>query len=66
MVGRVENRSFEDKEGNKRQTTEIIANEVEFLTPKQTEEEPEEKTTTVYRQPSIADLQEIDDNQLPF
>tara|TARA_R100001129_G_scaffold155906_1_gene118983 strand:- start:527 stop:919 length:393 start_codon:yes stop_codon:yes gene_type:complete len=32
VEGRIQNRSFEDKQGNQRKTTEIIANNVEFLT----------------------------------
>lgn len=31
IVGQIQIRSYEDKEGNKRQVTEIIADEVEFL-----------------------------------
>lgn len=31
IVGSLQNRSYEDKDGNKRQVTDIVANEVEFL-----------------------------------
>jgi single-strand DNA-binding protein len=31
IVGTLQNRSYEDKDGNKRTVTEIVANEVEFL-----------------------------------
>ena len=31
VIGSLQNRSYEDKDGNKRQVTDIIANEVEFL-----------------------------------
>ena len=31
IVGSLQNRQYEDKDGNKRQVTDIIANEVEFL-----------------------------------
>jgi len=31
IVGSLQNRSYEDKDGNKRQVTDIIAHEVEFL-----------------------------------
>lgn len=34
IVGRLQNRSYEDKDGNKRYVTDIVAEEVEFLTPK--------------------------------
>lgn len=33
VQGRVENRNYEDKQGNKRYATEIVANEVQFLSP---------------------------------
>ena len=35
IVGTLQNRSYEDKDGIKRNVTDIIASEVEFLTPKQ-------------------------------
>ncbi len=53
IVGNLQNRSYEDRNGEKRTITEIIASEVEFLTPK------ENGTLTIEREP-------IDDNQLPF
>ena len=34
VVGSLQNRSYEDKDGIKRNVTDIVANEVEFLTPK--------------------------------
>ncbi|MDR0425699.1 MAG: single-stranded DNA-binding protein [Clostridiales bacterium] len=34
VVGQMQNRSYDDKEGNKRYVTEIIADDVEFITPK--------------------------------
>lgn len=34
IVGCLQNRSYEDKDGNKRYVTDIVAEEVEFLTPK--------------------------------
>lgn len=39
IVGSLQNRSYDDKNGNKRQITEIIASEVEFLTPRGNEAE---------------------------
>lgn len=42
IVGELHNRSYEDKDGNKRTVCEITANEVEFLSPKE-EKEPEVK-----------------------
>ena len=34
IIGRLQNRSWEDKDGNKHSMTEIIADTVEFLSPK--------------------------------
>ena len=57
IVGSVQNRSFEDKDGIKRTVTEIIASDVEFLTPKE-----KEQSVVSYRN----QLEAIDDNTLPF
>ena len=60
IVGSLQNRSYEDKDGNKRFITDIIASEVEFLTPKgqEQEETPKKKVTRHYP--------EIDGSDLPF
>ena len=42
IVGELHNRSYEDRDGNKRTVCEITANEVEFLSPKE-DKEPEVK-----------------------
>lgn len=39
VIGRVQTRSYEDKEGKKRYITEIIADEVEFLSAKKENED---------------------------
>ena len=58
IVGNLQNRTYEDADGIKRTITEIIANEVEFLTPKK-----EEETTTVSKK---RELEEIPNDGLPF
>ena len=50
--GSIQNRSYEDKQGNRRTVTEIIADEVEFLSRKVETQAPA--------------YQEITDNELPF
>jgi single-strand DNA-binding protein len=45
VVGRLENRSWEDKEGNKRISTEIIAEDFDFADSKKDTEEVQERTT---------------------
>ena len=61
VCGSLQNRSYEDKDGIKRTVTDVIASDVEFLTPKQSEEE---SILSVKRE--RPQLEEIDDNQLPF
>jgi single-strand DNA-binding protein len=62
VVGSLQNRSYEDKDGVKRTITEIVANEVEFLTPKQANEDA--GVSSVRRE--RVEPTPIDDNQLPF
>ena len=61
VCGSLQNRSYEDKDGIKRTVTDLIASDVEFLTPKQSEEE---SVVSVKR--DRPQMEEIDDNQLPF
>lgn len=60
VVGTLQTRSYDAQDGSKRYVTEVIAEEVEFLSSKQndggTSAEPNE----------TPDLQPIDDDQLPF
>lgn len=60
VIGSLQNRSYEDNDGAKRYVTEIIASDVEFLSPKQ--EESQESVVSATRPV----LEAIDDNQLPF
>ena len=65
VVGTLQNRSYEDKDGIKRNVTDIVASEVEFLTPKNAQSDfADEGVPAGRREP--AKLEEIDDNQLPF
>ena len=65
IVGSLQNRSYEDKDGIKRNVTDVIANEVEFLTPKgATSEEIDVPVVSAKRE--RPQLEAIDDNQLPF
>jgi single-strand DNA-binding protein len=58
VVGSLQNRSYEDNDGAKRYVTEVIASDVEFLSPKEQEQSVVSATRPV--------LEAIDDNQLPF
>ena len=62
VVGSLQNRSYEGQDGIKRTLTDVIANEVEFLTPKNAS--GEEEAAPVRRERPV--LEAIDDNQLPF
>ena len=63
VVGSLQNRSYEGQDGLKRTLTDVIANEVEFLTPKNASGE-DDVATPVRRERPV--LEAIDDNQLPF
>ena len=65
IVGSLQNRSYEDKDGIKRNVTDVIANEVEFLTPKGAASE-EIDVPVVSAKRERPQLEAIDDNQLPF
>ena len=64
VVGSLQTRSYEDKDGIKRNVTDIVANEVEFLTPKGSQGEDDAPVVSVKRE--RPELEAIDDNQLPF
>ena len=72
VSGRLQIRSWTDKDGNKRRTAEIVADNVYFGDSKKSEETPSGYTGFVkneYVQPSSAqqfELLEDDDAQLPF
>ena len=63
IIGSLQNRSYDANDGTKRTVTEIIADEVEFLTAKSTDGVGE-------RQPletkEVSELEPIDDDSLPF
>ena len=65
IVGSLQNRSYEDKDGIKRNVTDVVASEVEFLTPKTAQGENEEVPVVSARR-ERPQLVEVDDNQLPF
>ena len=64
VVGSLQNRSYEDKDGSKRNVTDVIANEVEFLTPRNAQSDGDVSVVTEKR--AAPQLEPIDDNQLPF
>ena len=65
IVGSIQTRSYEDKDGIKGNVTEIVANEVEFLTPKGSQSDDGEAVISSGER-QRPQLEAIDDNQLPF
>ena len=63
IVGSLQTRSYEDKDGIKRNVIDVIANEVEFLTPKGGQGEGDEDMPVRRERPQ---LEAMDDNELPF
>ncbi len=65
LVGQIQNRSYETKDGERKYVTEIVADDIEFLSPvgesgqSQGQAQPPQK-----KKPS--DLKPIDDDGLPF
>ena len=65
IVGSLQTRTYEDKDGIKRNVIDVIASEVEFLTPKNAQSEMEDVPVVSARR-ERPQLEAIDDNQLPF
>ena len=63
VVGSLQNRSYEDKDGIKRNVTDIIANEVEFLS---TRSASDDETTEIRREKPRLEPVADDDDGLPF
>lgn len=62
IVGSVQRRQFEDRDGIKRTSFDVVADEVEFLTPKSNNEQPRGN------QPNNVppDMTPVDNDDLPF
>ncbi|MBR3605023.1 MAG: single-stranded DNA-binding protein [Candidatus Gastranaerophilales bacterium] len=61
VCGSLQNRSYDANDGTKRTITEIVADEVEFLTSKSSSE-----TSERVDKKEVAELEPIDDDSLPF
>ncbi len=69
VVGSLQNRSYEDKDGVRRTVTDVVASEVEFLTPKNADSNFGDDAVATRPQPARKEkpvLEEVDDDQLPF
>ena len=69
VIGEIQTRSYDAKDGTKRYITEIVADEVEFLTPKG-QDSGSGSYERAYDRQSVPQapegFTEIDDDQLPF
>lgn len=61
VVGNIQSRSYDAADGSKRYVTEIVAEEVEFLSTRQSDDQPKSSSGD-----EVAKLQPIDDDGLPF
>lgn len=59
--GSVQRRQYEDRDGIKRTTFDVVADEVEFLTPKQSNGEQQDRQRTDEIKPVL-----VDNDDLPF
>lgn len=67
IVGSLQTRSYEDKDGIKRNVIDVVASEVEFLTPRSANADGDSDSVgTVSSKRELPQLEEVDDNQLPF
>ncbi len=64
IVGSLQNRSYEDKDGIKRNVTDIIASEVEFLASRSTQDGAEEGQAPARKE--RPKLEPVADDDLPF
>ena len=65
IVGSLQNRSYEDREGVKRTVTDIVASEVEFLSTGARGEDGVEESPVSTKKGSVQ-LEEVEDDNLPF
>lgn len=70
IEGRIQTRQWEDREGNKRNTTEIVAREMKMLSPKGegdiSESSSQQSESTPAPAPAPAPSPEITDDDIPF
>ena len=65
VVGSLQTRTYDGQDGSKRYVTEVVANEVEFLSPK-SENENKPKSESQKKQEIIQKFEPISESNLPF
>lgn len=66
VCGCLQTRSYDDKNGNKRYVTEIVADEVEFISPMSNPSDSGQGATETPRKKGFDDLPPADNEELPF
>ncbi len=66
VSGSIQTRNYEDKDGNKRYATEVVADDVEFLTPKGEGAVAGPARTNSSGSKPVMELEPVDDSELPF
>ncbi len=71
VAGRIQTRSYEDNGGTRRYVTEIVADDVEFLTPKGDSNAPRNEPPPPGNEVGLfgdepGDFEPLDDEQMPF
>ena len=64
VIGSIENRTWEDDDGNKRKVTEVKCSEIEFLSSKR-DEDSDEPPKRSNKKPRLEEVDD-DDDDLPF
>ena len=64
--GSVQRRQYEDRDGNKRTSFDVVADEVEFLTPKSGPSRDNSQSGAPEEPHHISDMQPVDNDELPF
>lgn len=66
VVGNLQTRSYDDRDGNKKYVTEIMADEIEFLTPIGENGQQQRQPQQQQQRNRFADMQPVDNDDLPF
>ena len=66
IVGSVQTRSYDGTDGTKKYITEVVADEVEFISTKSGEGADAEPKTEKVKKEDVSKLEPISDNDLPF
>lgn len=66
VIGSMQTRNYETPEGQKRYVTEVVADEVEFMSTKAQDDTQSAEAPTAAKKAVVEDFEPIDDDDLPF